>query len=365
MSQFNTNHAVTTLQLLPLPVLLVTDTGDIIAANDKAVHWLTQHLQVCPSVESQNLCDLLDKNKVRKKIAKACEKQKPKSHSFSFKPAGYDLKYHFHMDISPTHNADDGNPPNATYAIVTIQDITSIKRNDKMRKDFIANISHELRTPLTSIGGFIETLQTSAKNDPQAQEKFLGIMAEQAKQMTSLLDGVMQLSILENQRHQWPTDSIAIAPIITSVCNGLSIQADRKKITMTHTVPAEHVVIGNELDVLRIFDNVIENAIKYGNDGGEVTIASAPETIDGTPYMSIVIADNGEGVDPKNLDRLTERFYRVEKSRSKAISGTGLGLAIVKHSITQHRGHLKIESEPNVGTTVRIYLPMTIAGDGA
>ena len=359
MSQFHNNHAVTTLQLLPLPVLLVTHTGDIIAANDKAVYWLTKQLRVCTSVDKQNLCDLLDKNKVRKKIAKACEKQKPKSHAFSFKPDGYDLKYHFHMDVSPTQTLNDGQ----TNAIVTIQDITSIKRNDKMRKDFIANISHELRTPLTSISGFIETLQTSAKNDADAQEKFLGIMAEQARQMTALLDGVMQLSILENQRHQWPTDSIAIAPIVTSVCNGLSIHAERKNITITHTIPTDHVVIGNELDVLRMIDNVVENAVKYGVDGGEITITSTPEIIENTPCIGITIADNGEGVDPKHLERLTERFYRVEKSRSKAVSGTGLGLAIVKHSVTQHRGYLKIDSTPNVGTTVRIYLPITIAGD--
>ena len=372
MSQFNNTHAVTTLQHLPIPVLLVTETGQIIAANDKAVHWLCEQLQVCESVDNQNLCHLLDKKKVRKKIEKACQKQKHKSHEFSFKPDGFDLKYHFHMEVSPTPNLENGSEngenPTATYAIVTIQDITSIKRNDKMRKDFIANISHELRTPLTSIRGFIETLQTSAKNDKNAQEKFLSIMAEQAGQMTALLEGVMHLSILENQRHQWPTDSIAIAPIITSVCNGLSLQAKDKNITVAQHTDNNHCVIGNELAILRVFDNVIENAIKYGIDGGEVTITSDSKTIDGIPYIGIHIVDNGEGVDPKYLGRLTERFFRVEKSRSKSVSGTGLGLAIVKHTITQHRGLLDIESQPREGdtaggTTVHIYLPVTTAGD--
>ena len=364
MSQFNTSHAVTTLQNLPIPVLLVTETGHIVAANDKAVYWLCEQLQVCGSVDNQNLFDLLDKKKVRKKIEKACQKQKTKSHDFSFRPDGVNLKYHFHMNVSPTPNPENGEENAPHHAIVTIQDITSIKRNDKMRKDFVANISHELRTPLTSIIGFIETLQTSAKNDPDARMRFLSIMAEQAKQMTSLLDGVMKLSILENQRHQLPTDTIAIAPIITAVCNGLSLQADHKNISITHTIDGHHRIIGDELNVLRMFDNVVENAIKYGVDGGEITITSTLETIDGVDYITIACKDNGEGVDPKYLSRLTERFYRVEKSRSKSISGTGLGLAIVKHTVTQHRGLLKIDSEPNVGTTVSISLPTSIAKEG-
>ena len=359
MSQFNTHHAVTTLQNLPMPVLLVTETGDIIAANDKAMHWLTEQLQVCQSIENQNLCDVLDKNKIRKKIEKACKKQKSKSHDFSFRAHHMDLKYHFHMDVSPTPNPENGQ----INAIVTIQDITSIKRNDKMRKDFIANISHELRTPLTSIIGFIETLQTSAKDDKGAQEKFLSIMGEQAHKMTALLDGVMHLSILENQRHELPTDTTPVAPIITSVCNGLSIQANHKNIRMNFNIDQNHAIIGNEISLLRLFDNIIENAIKYGNDGGTVTITATPKSIDGVDYIGITTHDNGEGIEPKHLGRLTERFYRVEKSRSKSISGTGLGLAIVKHTVTQHRGLLDIQSEPNVGTTVTVYLPTATVGD--
>ena len=346
-NQFNTNNAIMTLRDLPIPVLLVSPTGEIIATNDKADWWLSQQLQICHSTVNQNLCDLLNKSKVTKTIAKCCKKQKQITHSFTFKPNYLKIKLHFTMNVSPSGD----------NAIITIEDITALKRNDKMRKDFIANISHELRTPLTSIMGFIETLQTSAKNDITAREKFLSIMSEQANHMVTLLDGIMKLSTIESQEQETPTNIVSLDPMIQSVCAGLSIKAQDRAMIINQSIDPNHTVIGHEMDLCRVFENIIENAIKYGRDSGTITIISAFETINDVDYIAVHCHDDGEGIEPKHIHRLTERFYRAEKSRSKTIAGTGLGLAIVKHTLTQHRGLLDIKSNPIDGTTFSIYIP--------
>tara|TARA_R110002051_G_scaffold57104_3_gene105822 strand:+ start:25858 stop:26874 length:1017 start_codon:yes stop_codon:yes gene_type:complete len=232
----------------------------------------------------------------------------------------------------------------------------------KMRTDFIANVSHELRTPLTALTGFIETLAGPARDDETARAKFLGIMAQEAGRMTRLVDELMQLSRLEETEQHRPTDYVNLGDVLNAVRESLLIIAQNAEVEMLFELPDTPVEItGDAAQLQQVFTNLIENALKYGGEHGQVTATlhniGTHKGLHGKAVM-ITVCDNGCGIAAHHIARLTERFYRVDSHRSREVGGTGLGLAIVKHIINRHRGRLRIQSELGVGTTVRILLPV-------
>jgi two-component system phosphate regulon sensor histidine kinase PhoR len=253
----------------------------------------------------------------------------------------------------------DHQPPMAV--LITIHDQSEQHRMLEMRTDFIANASHELRTPLASVRGFIETLQGPARHDEAARERFLAIMADQAERMTRLIDDLLLLSRVEEKANLTPIGKVDLNDVIEDVVRSIAPVAEERNITITvDPAPTPPIAKGDRDELFQVFQNLIENAVKYGRDRGtvHVTVKKKSEG-QGTiaDRVLVKIADNGPGIAPEHLPRLTERFYRVSDEHSRRIGGTGLGLAIVKHVLNRHEGELSVESVIGAGTTFRVALP--------
>jgi two-component system phosphate regulon sensor histidine kinase PhoR len=246
-------------------------------------------------------------------------------------------------------------------AVVVLSDRSRERAVERMRADFVANVSHELRTPLASLIGFIDTLRGPAADDPPAQQRFLGIMGEQAARMNRLIDDLLSLSRIELIEHQVPSGTVELCELVTRLAAGFEPRLRARSVTLDLRVTNElPTVIGDSDQLTQVLQNLLDNAVKYGREGGTVRldVAVAPP---GRPGVVVTVADQGAGIPREHLPRLTERFYRVDTGRSRAAGGTGLGLAIVKHIVNRHRGQLSIESEEGTGTTVTVWLPQAAA----
>src|SRR5262245_37601539 len=243
--------------------------------------------------------------------------------------------------------------------LVTIHDLTPLRRVEEMRADFVANASHELRTPLASLSGFIETLQGSARDDAVARERFLAIMKDQATRMARLIDDLLSLSRIELNVHMHPQTPVDLVPLVRQVADSLQMLARDRGVEINISAPAKSVIPGDRDELIRVLENLVENALKYGASGKrvDITLSSATRPDSGAEDAAIAIRDYGPGIAPEHLLRLTERFYRVDVVESRAQGGTGLGLALVKHILNRHRGRLSIESEAGRGATFSVRLP--------
>jgi two-component system phosphate regulon sensor histidine kinase PhoR len=262
--------------------------------------------------------------------------------------------------------------------VLVLHDETDARRTERMRADFLANASHELRTPLASLAGFVETLRTHAKDDPEARDRFLAIMAEQASRMTRLIGDLLSLSRIELNEHVPPGGRVDLGQTAQDVVDSIKpLSAERGVAVVVEGRGGSLAVTGDRDQLVQVIQNLVENAIKYSASGGRVIVslsrAASPEearatvregavalsllTPDVTAHQGFVVlrvCDSGKGIARQHLPRLSERFYRVEGQKS---GGTGLGLAIVKHIVNRHRGGLVVESGEGQGTTFSIYLP--------
>jgi two-component system phosphate regulon sensor histidine kinase PhoR len=253
------------------------------------------------------------------------------------------------------------NPGRPDLVLMTFHDLTPLRRVEEMRADFVANASHELRTPLAALSGFIETLQGSARDDEKARERFLAIMQEQARRMARLIDDLLSLSRIELNAHRRPDALVDLVPIVRQVVDGLETLARDRGVTVHVEAARAMTVPGDRDELVRVFENLVENALKYGAPGKRVDVTLAPhESAEGEPEAQVAIRDYGPGIAPEHLPRLTERFYRVDVTESRAQGGTGLGLALVKHILNRHRGRLSIESKLGAGATFTVQLPTSV-----
>ncbi len=243
--------------------------------------------------------------------------------------------------------------------LVVLSDRTRERAVERTRADFVANASHELRTPLASLIGFIETIRGPAADDPAAQQRFLQIMAEQADRMRRLIDDLLGLSRIEVSEHQAPAGRADVAGVARSEAEALAPILAARKAQLALDVPEEAIADPADADqVGQVVRNLLDNAIRHGRQGGDVRLSvTMAAGRDGRPGVAIAVTDDGPGIPRDHIPRLTERFYRVDRGRSRSAGGTGLGLAIVKHIVNRHRGTLAIESEEGVGTTFRVWLP--------
>jgi two-component system, OmpR family, phosphate regulon sensor histidine kinase PhoR len=248
-------------------------------------------------------------------------------------------------------------------AVLVLSDRTRERLVERMRADFVANVSHELRTPLASLIGFVETLRGPAADDPPAQRRFLGIMAEQGARMNRLIDDLLSLSRVELTEHQVPSEPLDLTGLIQRLAAGFEPRLAERNVRLAMRIEADLPTVAGDADqIAQVLQNLLDNGLKYGRDGGvlslEVTLALPGNRWPARRGIVIAVADQGAGIPREHLPRLTERFYRVDKGRSRAVGGTGLGLAIVKHIVNRHRGQLLIESEEGHGTTVSVWLPV-------
>ncbi len=242
-----------------------------------------------------------------------------------------------------------------SLALIVLHDTTALRRAERMRADFVANASHELKTPIAGIMGFIETLRGPARDDAAARERFLGIMAEQAERMRRLVDDLLMLSRIEQHEHARPAAEVDVRSVLEGVRDLLQLKASSRKVAVELAIaPALPPAVGDRDELIIVFQNLIDNAIKYAKPATTVRIVA--RALD-PGLLAISVSDEGDGIPAAHLPRLTERFYRVDNARSRQLGGTGLGLAIVKHVVNRHRGRLEIQSTPGKGSTFSVTLP--------
>ena len=245
--------------------------------------------------------------------------------------------------------------------LVRLTDRSQARATEQMRADFVANASHELRTPLATLIGFLETLEDDeAAGDPETRARFLRIMTDEATRMRDLVSDLMSLSRIEAERFSQPRDAVDLVPLIDEVRKGAARLLDERggRIDLDNRLE-QTAVIGDRPQLAQMLNNLVVNALKYGRPGSPVRIKLDEG---GGELIGISVIDEGEGIAPEHLPRLTERFYRVDPGRSRSVGGTGLGLAIVKHIVLRHRGRLDIRSELGKGTCVRVFLPRAAGG---
>lgn len=349
------------LDSLPDPVLMIDRAGNILGAN------LSTRSLLGNDITEKNIESVFNSNNFIEAVSKVLKKES-KSENLIFyvksqKKTNQSQKLYAHIKQLPWLSKG------RAVAVISLYDLTKAMKIEKMQSDFVANASHELRTPLSIISGFIETLQTSAKDDENARETFLKIMREQAEYMSSLIENLLSLSKIEMSQDQKPDEQTDVRKLTDEVAQALSLKAQEREITIRtrieNDVPQEITADGRQIK--QVIQNLTENAVKYGLSKSEITIrANVVENIPPSKSfkvasgnaVAISINNRGPKITPDNLARLTERFYRLQEHKDLNIKGTGLGLSIAKHIILRHRGNLTVTSTSYNGTTFTIYLPI-------
>jgi two-component system phosphate regulon sensor histidine kinase PhoR len=232
------------------------------------------------------------------------------------------------------------------------RDITRWERLETTRRDFVANVSHELRTPLTVVGGFLETLTDMKNPDPEMTRRSIMLMAQQTNRMTRLVEDLLTLSRLESTQNPLHEENVNVPDLVKTLHqDAVALSAGRHKLRVR--LESNDWLKGNTEELRSAFGNLISNAVRYTPENGEVEIRW--ERREGNPVFAV--RDTGIGIEPQHIDRLTERFYRVDRSRSRETGGTGLGLAIVKHVLNRHQARLEVQSSLGRGSTFSVIFP--------
>jgi len=332
---------------LPDPVIALDRDGRVVALNERARALAPALRQGEPVSLALRMPELIEA------VGRASARGEEQRIEYSERGP---LDRWFETIVVPVKRDPNANRPD--LVLMTFHDLTPLRHVEEMRADFVANASHELRTPLAALSGFIETLQGSAREDPKARERFLAIMREQAQRMARLIDDLLSLSRIELNAHRRPDTPVDLVPIVRQVVDGLETLARDRGVSVNVAAANALTVLGDRDELVRLFENLVENALKYGAPGKRVDIKLAPDTsADGEPEAQASVRDYGPGIAPEHLPRLTERFYRVDVTESRAQGGTGLGLALVKHILNRHRGRLTIESAPGAGAAFIVHLP--------
>ncbi len=257
----------------------------------------------------------------------------------------------FRVYVTPTNTGEDRGE-----VVALLRNITDRKMLEEMRSEFVANVSHELRTPLTSVRGFAETLLDGALEDPKTARNFLEIINKETERLTKLLDELLNLSRYEDKNNVITMEKIDMGDLIKRIVDIISPRALEKNLTITTDLPEDLPMVQGDPDMLRqVLINLIDNAVNYTMPGGTICVAASIEQGE----LRVDVKDNGSGISPEHLSRLFERFYRVDKARSRELGGTGLGLSIVKHIVESHQGRVQVESKVGKGSTFSFLLPLT------
>ena len=335
---------------LPGAAIVLDRDGRVVAFNEAATGIAPALSRGEPALIGLRMPELVDA------VRRAARRREPQRVEFFERVP---LDRWMEAFVTPVRFGAGGEQP-VDLLLMTFNDLTPLRRVEEMRADFIANASHELRTPLAALLGFIETLQGTAKDDSVARGKFLDIMQGQATRMARLIDDLLSLSRIELNAHLQPNTPVDLPPIVRQVVDGLQTLARDRGVDIKVTIPLDPLwVLGDRDELIRALENLVENALKYGAAGKRVDITvSRGQTRAGMPEGRVAVRDYGPGIAPEHLPRLTERFYRVDVTDSRAQGGTGLGLALVKHVLNRHGGRLTIESTHGAGATFTMHLPL-------
>jgi two-component system, OmpR family, phosphate regulon sensor histidine kinase PhoR len=241
-------------------------------------------------------------------------------------------------------------------SLIRFVDRSEARAAEQMRVDFVANASHELRTPLSTLIGYTETLREQSEEiDGETRERFLSVVHDEARRMQRVVEDLISLSRIEAEKFTAPKEAVDLRPLIDQALGSVERIADEHGSSLVREVDQRlPYIAADRSQILQLLDNLIMNALRYGEPGTAVTVTARAEGA----MIHLAVVDFGEGIAPEHVKRVTERFYRVDTSRSRSLGGTGLGLAIVKHIVERHRGRMKIESEVGRGTAVHVLLPV-------
>lgn len=328
-------------------ILAVDSKLKIVLANEMAREMF--HVDSKANIIGINMIEVIRNNQINNIIREAIEKNSPRVNEILVNPPEEKVFRVYTSPIKPI----DGTSTNSG-AIAIIQDITNIKKLEKIRTEFVSNVTHELKTPLTSIKGFIETLRAGAINDPDVAEKFLEIIDIESERLYTLINDILELSEIETRQKDSNIRPNNLNSIIEEVISFLQGVADKKKIVITNETKGDIIISVNRNRIKQMLINLIDNGIKYNYENGKVSINAYKE--EGSTVISV--KDTGIGISREHQSRIFERFYRVDKGRSRDIGGTGLGLSIVKHIVNLYNGDIKVYSEPGKGTEFIIRLPL-------
>ncbi|MEP6269798.1 MAG: ATP-binding protein [Paracoccaceae bacterium] len=335
------------LEALSIPALAIDGTERITATNSDA------RALFGPNIEGRSFITILRQPALIKTIEAVLQDSTARVSQYIANEETEEVTFQVNIRVVPS----------ARMILLTFVDVTHVEQAGQMRRDFVANVSHELRTPLTALMGFIETLRGPARNDPAARERFLDIMEGEAGRMNRLVGDLLSLSRVEGEQRVRPRTSVNLNDILDSVLRTLSSLAQEADVVLETDFPLQPITLTGDADqLMQVFTNLVENGIKYGGSGKRLTIRTKTTPRDlslRAPSVQIHVIDYGPGIDSIHLPRLTERFYRADSHRSRALGGTGLGLAIVKHIINRHRGRLRVSSELGKGSVFTVVLPLT------
>ena len=326
--------------------LLVVNKDMRVVASNPAAHMLFN--PSVPALKSQRLTELTRNPAIYSAFLdglKGIERSGIKVETHGPERQVFDLRV---VPIGRTNGSG------AQGALGVFFDITRIERLESIRQEFLSNVSHELRTPLTSILAFVETLETGATEDPESCQRFLSIIRKNASRMQGIIDDILELTAIEGGNVQLRATPVELHTLVQDVCASLAAKASAHDVSLKNEVAPEVVVHADVRRLEQMLTNLIDNGIKFSHEHGTVTISYEPGARD-----KILVRDNGEGIPAQHLERLFERFYRVDRARSRDMGGTGLGLAIVKHLAVLHGGEVTVTSELGKGSTFTIHLPKT------
>ncbi|MBQ8465839.1 MAG: PAS domain-containing protein [Alphaproteobacteria bacterium] len=344
------------LDTLPDPLMMIDENGIILGAN------LAARSLFGKKIREKNIDKIINSNNFINAIQRILNNESDSEALVFYLTKPIEQKLYAHIKKLPY--VSKGN----AIAVISIYDLTKATKIEKMQSDFVANASHELRTPLAIISGFIETLQTSAKNDQDARDKFLSIMKEQAEYMSALIENLLSLSKIELMQDNLPNQKVNLPKLLNDVAQALALRAKENSSDIQVFIDDELPEITADYNQIKqVIQNLTDNAIKYGTPNNDIIIKlEKADEIPSAPNLktesgaaaAISITNKGPKISEEKLARLTERFYRMQEHKDKNIKGTGLGLAIAKQIIIRHRGNLTVKSNAYTGTTFTVYLPL-------
>ena len=325
-------------------ILAIDIEGNVLLINKEAKEMIKADLST--KVEGRNINAVIKDKDILREISKFIGSNKSNMNQITNKD---DIVYNIKLDpvyLQSSKNVIIG-------SIINIEDVTERVRLENMRSDFVANVTHELKTPLTSISGFVETLRINDNIDISTRNRFLGIIETESDRLKRLIDDILLLSFIEN-KEQESSEDVDIYSVFKEVYELTYTSAKVKDIDIEYNFEHENMIIKSNRDYIKqIFLNLVDNAIKYTPNGGIVTTKVRYDD----NYIIIKVIDNGIGISKEDKTRIFERFYRVDKARSRDVGGTGLGLAIVKHIVKSLHGTIDVESELNIGTKFIVKIP--------